>query len=420
MLQHGAPAMVSRAFSQRGRPGNSAGAAVSSELLLLVPMMSAQRDYYEVLGVSRTASPDEIKKAYRKLALKYHPDRNPDNAEAVASFKEASEAFDVLSDADKRARYDQFGHAGVKGGSGGGGFHDVNDIFSAFGDIFEGFGFNFGGGGGGRRRSGASQGASLQTTIQLDLTEAYSGCRRELHISRHETCDTCSGSGAKAGSSAVSCRTCGGQGKVIQSQGFFRVQTVCPTCRGRGTTIKDPCGDCSGSGRVMRDVVREVVIPAGIDSGMQLCLRGEGEAGTGGGPRGDLYVDIEVRPHALFQRDGHNISCRVPVTFAQAALGADIEIPTLCGRETMSLKAGTQPGDVTRLKGRGMPDPRGGGRIGDLLVEIQVEVPRKLSAEQEVLLRQLADLDHKHVMPHSKSFFEKVRQFFAGEETAEE
>ncbi len=386
--------------------------------------MTAQRDYYEVLGVSRSASADEIKKAYRKLALKYHPDRNPDDEAAVASFKEASEAFDALSDAEKRARYDRFGHAGLKGSGGGrGGFSDVNDIFSAFGDIFEGFGFNFNGGaggGGGRRRSGATQGASLQTTIQIELTEAFAGCRRELHISRHETCDSCNGSGAKTGSSTVTCKTCGGQGKVIQSQGFFRVQTVCPACRGRGTTIKDPCGSCSGSGRVMKDVVREVVIPSGVDSGMQLCLRGEGEAGANGGPRGDLIVDIEVRPHSLFQRDGLDIMCRVPVTFAQAALGAEIEIPTLMGPEVMTVKPGTQPGDVTRLKGRGMPDPRGGGRLGDLLVEIQIEVPRKLSAEQSELLRQLAELDHKNVMPHSKSFFDKVREFFAGSESEDE
>ena len=385
-------------------------------------MMTEQRCYYEVLGVVRTASSEEIKKSYKKLAIKYHPDRNPDDEEAVNLFKQASEAFDVLNDSEKRSRYDRFGHAGVKGSSGGSGFNDVNDIFSAFGDIFDGFGFNFGGGGsaGRRRNGGASKGASLQTTISIDLPEAYSGCRRELHISRHETCDTCSGSGSKPGSSPVSCKTCGGHGQVIQSQGFFRVQTTCPTCRGRGKTIKDPCTDCKGGGRVIKDVVREVVIPSGIDSGMQLCLRGEGEAGANGGPRGDLFVDIEVKKHSLFQRDGDDLMCRVPVTFAQAALGADIEIPTLAGRETMTVKAGTQPGDVTRLKGRGMPDPRGGGRIGDLLVEIQVEIPRKLSSEQEDLLRQLADLDHKDVMPHRKSFFEQVKQFFSGEDSEEE
>ena len=382
-------------------------------------MMTEQRCYYEVLGVTRTASGEEIKKAYKKLAIKYHPDRNPDNDEAVSFFKEASEAFDVLSDSDKRTRYDRFGHDGVKGAAGGGGFGDVNDIFSAFGDVFEGFGFNFGGGGG-RRRGGASKGASLQTTISIDLPEAYSGCRRELHISRHETCNTCSGSGSKPGSSVVSCKTCGGHGQVIQSQGFFRVQTTCPTCRGKCKTIKEPCLDCKGGGRVMKEVVREVVIPSGIDNGMQLCLRGEGEAGAGGGPRGDLFVDIEVKEHSLFKRDGDDLQCRVPVTFAQAALGADIEIPTLAGRETMAVKPGTQPGDVTRLKGRGMPDPRGGGRIGDLLVEIQVEIPRKLSSEQENLLRQLAELDKKDVMPHRKSFFEQVKEFFSGEDSEEE
>jgi molecular chaperone DnaJ len=381
-------------------------------------MMAIQRDYYEVLSVSRDASGDQIKKAYRKLALKYHPDRNPNDEEAVAKFKEASEAFDVLSNEEKRSRYDRFGHAGVQGAGGGGGFHDVNDIFSAFGDLFEGFGF--GGGGGGRRTRGRSRGASLQATVQIDLPEAYAGCRRELHISRHETCDTCNGSGAAAGSSPQSCPTCGGHGQVIQSQGFFRMQTTCPACRGQGTVIKDPCTDCSGSGRTMKDVVREVTIPAGIDSGMQLCLRGEGEAGAQGGPRGDLYVDIEVRPHPLFQRDGHDLLCRVPVTYSQAALGAEVEIPTLSGRESLQIKAGTQPGDITRLRGRGMPDPRGGGRIGDLLVEIQIEVPRKMTPEQEELLRQLADMEHKDVMPHRKSWFEQLKEFFSGDDTADD
>lgn len=382
--------------------------------------MSGQRDYYEVLGVSRDASAEEIKKAYKKLALKYHPDRNPDNPDAIASFKEASEAFDVLSDTDKRARYDRYGHAGVKGAGGGAGFQDINDIFGAFGDLFEGFGFNFQGGGGRSGGRPGSQGASLQARVLIDLPEAYAGCRRELHISRHEACDECHGTGAKAGSSPVRCSTCAGHGKVIQSQGFFRVQTTCPACRGRGTTIKDPCGRCTGSGRIMKEVVREVTIPSGVDSGMQLCLRGEGEAGQGGGPRGDLYVEIEVREHKLFARDGNDIMCRVPVTFAQAALGADIEIPTLAGRETLTIKPGTQPGDVTRLRGRGMPDPRQKGRIGDLLVEIQVEVPRKLSADQEALLRQLAELDQKDVMPHRKSWFEQVKEFFAGGDSSEE
>ncbi|MCA9064064.1 MAG: molecular chaperone DnaJ, partial [Planctomycetaceae bacterium] len=251
--------------------------------------------------------------------------------------------------------------------------------------------------------------------VQLELPEAFAGCSRELHISRHETCESCSGSGAAAGSQPVKCSTCGGHGQVIQSQGFFRMQTTCPACRGKGTTIKDPCRDCSGSGRTMEEVVREVRIPAGIDSGMQVVLRGEGEAGVNGGPRGDLYVDIEVRKHKLFERDGLDLMCRVPVTFSQAALGADIEIPTLSGKETHSVRPGTQPGDISRLHGKGMPDPRHPGRVGDLIVEIQVEVPRKVTPEQEDLLRQLAELDHNHVMPHRKSFFEQVKKFFSGD-----
>ncbi len=389
--------------------------------------MAAQRDYYEVLGVARNASPDELKKAYKKLALKYHPDRNPDDEEAVTHFKQAAEAFEVLSDADKRARYDRLGHAGVKGAGGGGGFHDVNDIFSAFGDLFEGFGFQFGGSGGGasgRRaggRSGATRGESLQATVRIDLPEAFSGCKRELKITRHESCDTCQGSGCKPGSSPKKCTTCGGQGQVIQSQGFFRFQTTCPGCRGRGTVVKDSCVSCNGQGRILKEVTREVSIPAGVDSGMQLCLRGEGETGLNGGPRGDLYVDIDVKKHALFLREGQDLMYRLPLTFAQAALGAEIEIPTLKGRETMKIKPGTQPGEVNRLRGMGMPDPRGGnGKAGDLLVEVQVEIPRKLTSEQEELLRKLADLDHKDVMPQRKSFFEQVKTFFSGEASDDE
>lgn len=391
--------------------------------------MAAQRDYYEVLGVAKNASPEELKKAYKKLALKYHPDRNPGDEEAIGKFKEASEAFEVLNDTDKRARYDRMGHAGVKGAGGGGGFNDVNDIFSAFGDLFEGFGFQFGGssggggGGGGRRggRAGATRGESLQATVRIDLPEAFNGCKRELRITRHESCDTCQGSGCKAGSAPSKCATCGGQGQVIQSQGFFRFQTACPACRGRGTVVKDSCGSCNGQGRIMKEVSREVSIPAGVDSGMQLCLRGEGEAGLNGGPRGDLYVDIEVKKHPLFKREGQDLTYQLPLTFAQAALGAEIEIPTLKGRETMKIKPGTQPGEINRLRGFGMPDPRGAnGRTGDLLVEVQVEIPRKLSSEQVELLRKLAELDQKNVMPQRKSFFEQVKTFFSGQGESEE
>ncbi|MEZ6129699.1 MAG: molecular chaperone DnaJ [Planctomycetaceae bacterium] len=382
--------------------------------------MATQTCYYEVLSVSRTASGDEIKKAYRKLAIKYHPDRNQGDEEAVAKFKEASEAFDVLSDPDKRARYDQFGHAGVKGsaGRGGGGFHDVNDIFSAFGDIFEGFGFGGSSASAGRRsgRPGARRGASLETTIVLDLPEAASGCTRQLEITRHETCETCDGSGAKPGSQPVTCSTCGGHGQVIQSQGFFRVQTTCPSCRGEGATIKDPCGDCRGSGRVMKTVTLDVDIPGGVDNGMQMPKRGQGEAGIKGGPRGDLHINFKVKEHPLFKRDGQNLLCRVPVSYSQAALGAEIEVPTLVGRQQVTLKPGTQPGDKMKLRHQGMPDPNGRRGVGDLIVEFQIEVPKNVSGRQEKLLRELAELEDADVMPHRTSFFEHVKHFFAGDD----
>ena len=249
----------------------------------------------------------------------------------------------------------------------------------------------------------------------LFRSEAFAGCRRELRISRRESCESCQGSGCKAGTAPAKCSTCMGRGQVMTTQGFFRMQTACPTCRGRGTVVRDPCAVCSGQGRMLKEVVRELAVPAGVDTGMQLCLRGEGEAGQNGGPRGDLYVEIEVREHQLFKRDGQDLNYRLPVTFAQAALGAEIEIPTLKGREMLKIRPGTQPGEVSRLKGYGMPDPRGGNsRPGDLLVEIQVEVPKKLTGEQEELLRKLAELDHKHVMPQRKSFFEQVREFFSG------
>jgi len=385
--------------------------------------MATQTCYYEVLSVSRTASGDEIKKAYRKLAIKYHPDRNQGDEDAVTKFKEASEAFDVLSDEDKRSRYDQFGHAGVQGAAGrGGGFHDVNDIFSAFGDIFEGFGFGGGGGASaGRRggRAGARRGASLETTIVLDLPEAASGCTRELEITRHESCETCDGSGAKAGSTPVKCSTCGGHGQVIQSQGFFRVQTTCPACRGEGATVKDPCEDCRGSGRVMKTVTLEVDIPGGVDNGMQMPKRGQGEAGVKGGPRGDLHINFKVKEHPLFKRDGQNLLCRVPVSYSQAALGAEIEVPTLVGRQQVALKPGTQPGDRMKLRHQGMPDPNGRRGVGDLIVEFQIEVPKNVGGRQEKLLRELAELEEADVMPHRTTFFEHVKHFFAGDDDEE-
>lgn len=372
-------------------------------------LMASKRDYYEVLGVSRDAGPEEIKRAYKKLALKHHPDRNTGDPEAAERFKESAEAFQVLSDPDKRARYDRFGHEGLAGAGAGPAFTDIEDIFEAFGDLFGG---GFFGRTSRRRGGGVQRGDSLRTAIQIDLLEAAGGTTREVEIERHEICSTCDGSGARPGTQPATCDYCGGHGRVVQSQGFFRVQATCPACRGSGTVVRDRCPDCRGSGRERKTARLTVTIPAGVDSGMQLRVRGEGEPGIRGGPRGDLYVDIYVKEHPLFQRDGINLTCRVPVGYTQAALGTALEIPTLNGRHELDVPPGTQPGEVFRLRGLGMPDPHG-GRRGDLFVEVQVEVPRKLSSRQEELLRELAELEDADVSPHRKSFFEKVKEYFA-------
>lgn len=373
--------------------------------------MATRRDYYEVLGVEKSANTEEIKRAYKKLAAKFHPDRNPGDQAAVEAFKEATEAFDVLNNPDKRARYDRFGHAGVDaGGMGPGGFQDVGDIFEAFGDMF---GDLFGG----ARRGGARvrKGDSLQTSLTIELLDAAVGCVRELEIEKHVSCVTCNGSGAKPGTQPVKCDYCDGRGQVIQSQGFFRVQTTCPSCRGRGAVVRDKCPDCRGQRVVARSSKIEVKVPAGIDNGMQLCLRGEGESGENGGPAGDLFVDIRVKDHPLFKRDGRNLMCDVPITFAQAALGTELDIPILTGKHHIQVPAGTQPGEVFRLKSQGMPDPHGGPR-GDLLVQFHVEVPKKLNKKQEELLRQMAELDDKQVSPQRKTFFESLKTFFSKDE----
>lgn len=373
--------------------------------------MASKRDYYEVLGVSRDASSDEIKKAYKKLAIKYHPDRNPGDEDAVVAFKEAAEAYEVLSNDEKRARYNRFGHQGVQGaaGRGGGGFNDINDIFDVFGDLFEGFGM-----GGGRRRGGGkrpTQGDSLKTRLDIDLLEAAKGCEKTVEITRRESCGTCSGSGAKPGSAPAECDYCGGHGQVVQSQGFFRVQTTCPACRGEGRIVRDKCSDCSGAGKIPETVKLDVKIPAGVDTGMTLRLTDEGEPGTLGGPRGDLYVEINVREHPLFHRDGPDLICEVPITYTQAVLGADIEIPCLEGKTQHHIYPGTQPGEIVRIRGGGMPDPRG-GRAGDLLLRVIVEVPKKVDAEQEAILRELAELEHASVSSHRSSFFDKLKEWF--------
>ncbi|MBI3468778.1 MAG: molecular chaperone DnaJ [Planctomycetes bacterium] len=380
--------------------------------------MASKRDYYDVLGVGRDANADEIKSVYRRLALKFHPDRNPNDPEAEKKFKEAAEAYEVLSDADKRSKYDRFGHAGLSG-TGVHEFRDAQDIFDVFGDIFGGalFGDLFGGR---RGRGGPRAGRDLRMQLDLDLFEAAKGASKTMDIRRQEICSQCGGSGAKRGTKPVTCSYCGGRGQVFQSQGFFRIATTCPSCRGTGSQIRDPCPECSGAGRVVATRTLQVDIPPGVDTGMRVRLRGEGEPGGNGAPRGDLYCYINVREHPLFHREGVNLICQVPITFAQAALGADVEVPSLSGKQPLSIPRGTQSGEVFQLRGQGMPDPHGRGR-GDLVVQVIVETPKKLTKRQEELLREFAELENSHVSPERKSFFDKLREYFAPtEEPSEE
>jgi len=383
-----------------------------------MPTMTKKRDYYEVLGVGRGASEKEIADAYRKLALACHPDRNPGDAEAETKFKEAAEAFEVLSDSQKRARYDRHGHAAFEGG-GGPSFSSAQDIFEAFGDIFGGgvFGDLFGGGG----RRGARRGAPVDCEITLELLEAARGVSKTIRFRRHESCDTCGGSGASEGSSPERCSYCGGAGQVRQRAGIITLQQTCPACHGAGTTISDPCKDCRGEAYVLRPVEKEIRIPAGVDEGQVLRVPGEGEPNPDGGPRGDCRVHIHVREHPLFQRQGPHLICQLPITFSQAALGAVVEVPTLDGREELKIARGTQPGELIRLRGRGMPSPHGRGHgVGDLIVEVHVEVPKRVSGEQEELLRKLAEAEHKDVSPRRKSFFQCLRDYFIPDDDAGE
>ena len=375
-----------------------------------------KRDYYEVLGVAKNAEADSIKGAYRKIALRYHPDKNPGNKDAEERFKEAAEAYEVLSDDQKRERYDRFGHAGV--GGAGQQFGSMEDIFSAFGDIFGGgrgggsiFEQFFGGGGGGRGRAQRSGGADLQVNLPVTLEEVRTGVKRKIEIKRNEACDQCRGSGARPGTSPKSCPDCGGSGQVVRSQGFFAMRSTCPRCHGMGEVIDTPCDQCRGNGRVPRKREVSVTIPPGIEDGMQLRLSGEGEAGRRGGVRGDLYCLVRVKPHALFTRDGDDILLEVPIGFAQATLGTDIDVPTLQGRSKLTVPAGTQPGTVLRMRGIGLPRLDGYG-VGNQLVRIQVEVPCKLGEEQEALLRKYAELEKQNVGAKQKSFWKKVREIF--------
>jgi molecular chaperone DnaJ len=371
-------------------------------------MAGTKRDFYEILGVERTATDDEVTKAYRKLAMKFHPDRNVGEKEAEDKFKEAAAAYDVLRDPDKRARYDRYGHAGLEG-LGGPDFRDARSVFDVFGNLF---GDLFGD----CHRGGPQAGRDLQYALEIDLVEAAKGTRKTITIPREELCAECGGGGARRGTRPAPCRRCDGHGVVIQRQGFFQVQRTCPGCGGRGAVITDPCPQCHGAGRVTVKRTLDVSVPPGVDSGMRVRLNGEGEAGDPGAPRGDLFVLVRVRDHALFQRDGLHLVCQVPVTFSQAALGATIEVPTLDGRREHELPRGVQSGEVLRIAGQGMPNVRG-GRRGDLLVQVIVETPKALTKRQEELLRELAELDHKHVSPARKGFLEKVRDFFSPAES---
>ena len=377
--------------------------------------MSSPRDYYEVLQVERTASQGEIATAYRKLAIKYHPDKNPGDEEAIGRFKEAADAFDVLNDPEKRSRYDQFGHAGVNGQASGSHFSDVEDIFSAFGDIF---GDLFGGGG--RRRGGqrVRKGRDVRCDVTLTLHEAADGVRKTVQFQRHEACSACEGSGAAPGSEKQTCSYCGGHGQVVQQAGIVRVQTTCPSCRGEGSSVETPCRACRGTGHQLRKVEAEVEIPPGVDDGMQVRISGQGEPSASGGPPGDCYCVVNVLQHPLFERDGQHLICRVPITYPQAVLGCELEVPTLAGSKELKIPSGTASGDVFRLRGEGMRDPRIAG-LGDLLVQVNIEVPEQVSSEEEELLRQLAELEHKNVAPVRKSFLEKVKEYFTPDDEEE-
>jgi len=380
-----------------------------------------KRDYYEVLGVAKNASEADIKKAYRRLAMKHHPDRNPDDKSAEARFKEANEAYEILTDAQKRAAYDQFGHAGVDpsmaaGGRGpGGGFYGAAgsasfaDIFGdVFGDIFGG-----GGGGGARRGSQAFRGADLRYNLELSLEEAVKGTEVHIRVPTFESCETCHGSGAQPGTQASTCTTCGGHGQVRMQQGFFSIQQTCPACRGSGKVIKSPCTTCHGEGRVRGTKTLSVKVPAGVDEGDQIRLGGEGEAGQNGGPGGDLYVQVRLKPHDIFKRDGDDLHCEMPLSFVTAALGGELEIPTLDGRASLKIPAGTQTGQLFRLRGKGVRNVRS-GQVGDLYCHAAVETPVSLTKRQKELLQELeASLQEgggRH-NPRTQSWMDKLKSF---------
>lgn len=374
--------------------------------------MSKKQDYYSLLGIDRNADADELKKAYRKAALAHHPDRNPGDKKAEEKFKEVTEAYQVLSDPQKREIYNRYGHEGLsaQGGMGGGGFSNAG-----FEDVFEGiFEDFFGGGGSSRRGSRNRRGSDLQYDLEIAFDEAVFGAEKKVELHREESCGACRGEGAKPGTSKKTCATCHGSGKIMASSGFFSVARSCDRCRGEGSIIEQPCTECRGAGRVVGHRKIDLKIPAGVDNGLRLRIPGEGEAGIRGGERGDLYVDIHVKPHEFFTRDGENIACEVPISMVQAALGCDLEVPTLIGTHEIKIPPGTQSGKVFRLKGKGIASLRGGG-IGDQEVRVIVETPSHLSDKQKALLREFAQISGEKVSPMSSSFMQKMKKIFTAD-----
>ncbi len=378
----------------------------------------AKRDYYEVLGVSKGASEADLKSAFRRLAKECHPDRNPSDKDAERRFKELNEAYEALKDPQKRAAYDQFGHAAFDGGGRGPGGGFGPDFASSMSDIFDDLFGEFMGGrrgqGGPRQRSGRERGADLRYNMEISLSEAYAGKNAEIVVPTSVGCETCSGSGAKPGTKPTACPTCGGQGKVRASQGFFTIERTCPSCHGRGEIIADPCADCSGSGRVTKERKLAVNIPAGVEDGTRIRLAGEGEAGLRGGPAGDLYIFLSIRPHEFFQRDGADIFCKVPIAMTTAALGGNIDVPTVDGSITrVKVPEGSETGKQFRLRGKGMPVLRS-KVTGDMYIQVEVETPKNLTRRQRELLEEFEQESHKETSPQSSGFFHRVKEFFEG------